>query len=454
MIDKYQQAFQEEAREVLLELESALLELNDRRMTLSWSAELSGRCIRSKVRVPCLDLTRSPRSRTISKMPLTGCEMGVLPPRRTSSVLPWHRWIKSRLCWIKPWDRGSADDKISASLLSKLRELTGEPETHPAKETSIVPGAPPIAMVGEAHDWHLRLSPKPDLLRNGANPLVLFRELRAMGNLQITAETSAIPSIVELEPQRCYIIWDLILTTAVTVEGIRDVFIFVKDGCDLVIEPAGASRQGATTAAAAATAPAKNVERSPSGGRRSSDKEVQGSSIRVAAAKLDQLVDLMGQLVTVQVRLGEIAARSEDRDLQAVAEEIEALTSELRDNSMSMRTQPLRSTFERFKRLVFDLGRTLHKDVELTYEGGDTELDKTVIEQLNDPLMHLIRNTMDHGVELPDVRRAAGKNPMANIHFSARHSGAQVQIRVSDDGKGIDREAVRARAIRKRPFRT
>ena len=156
----------------------------------------------------------------------------------------------------------------------------------------------------------------------------------------------------------------------------------------------------------------------------------------MAAAKLDQFVDLMGQLVTVQVRLGEIAARSEDRDLKSVAEEIEGLTAELRENSMSMRTQPLRSTFERFKRLVYDLGRTLHKEVELTFEGGDTELDKTVIDQLNDPLMHLIRNSMDHGIELPDVRRAAGKQPSGDHSLSARHAGAQVLIRVSRRRQG------------------
>ena len=110
---------------------------------------------------------------------------------------------------------------------------------------------------------------------------------------------------------------------------------------------------------------------------------------------------------------------------------------------------PVGSTFERFKRLVYDLGRSLHKQVELTFEGAETELDKTVIDQLNDPLMHLIRNSMDHGVEAPDVRRAAGKQPTASIHISAKHAGAQVLISVSDDGKGIDREAVRTRAVEK-----
>jgi two-component system chemotaxis sensor kinase CheA len=135
--------------------------------------------------------------------------------------------------------------------------------------------------------------------------------------------------------------------------------------------------------------------------------------------------------------------------MQAVAEEIEALTTELRETSMGMRTLPLRSTFERFRRLVYDLSRSLHKEVELSCEGGETELDKTVIDQLNDPLMHLIRNSMDHGIESPEARRAAGKPATATIRLSARHAGAQVLISVSDDGKGIDREAVRARAIEK-----
>ncbi len=167
------------------------------------------------------------------------------------------------------------------------------------------------------------------------------------------------------------------------------------------------------------------------------------------AAKLDQLVSVVGQLVTVQARLGDIAARSDDQDMLAVSEEIDGLIAELRENSMSMRTMPLRSTFERFRRLVYDLGRSLHKEVELTFEGGETELDKSVIDQLNDPLMHLIRNSMDHGIEPPEVRRAAGKAETATIRLSARPSGAQVLVSVSDDGKGIDREAVRERAIQK-----
>ena len=171
------------------------------------------------------------------------------------------------------------------------------------------------------------------------------------------------------------------------------------------------------------------------------------SSIRVPTAKLDQFVDLVGELVTVQARLGEIAARREDPDMVAVSEEIERLTSALRENSMSIRMLPIRGTFERFRRLVHDLARDLRKEVELAIEGADTELDKTVIDQLNDPLMHLIRNSMDHGIEAAEVRRAAGKPQSATVRLSARYRGANVLIEVPDDGAGIDAEAVRERAV-------
>jgi two-component system chemotaxis sensor kinase CheA len=155
---------------------------------------------------------------------------------------------------------------------------------------------------------------------------------------------------------------------------------------------------------------------------------------------LDQFVNLVGELVTVQARLSELAARRGDDEIAEVSEEIERLTSSLRDNSMNIRMMPIRGTFEKFRRLVHDLARDLGKNVELTIEGADTELDKTVIDQLSDPLMHLIRNSMDHGIESPDLRTASHKNSSATIHLL---------IGVSDDGGGIDAEAVRNRAVEK-----
>jgi two-component system chemotaxis sensor kinase CheA len=239
----------------------------------------------------------------------------------------------------------------------------------------------------------------------------------------------------------------MVLTTAAAREAIGDVFLFVEDECELQIvqmgriEPAVQGRPDAIEAASA-----KPDERTGTFGRRAEDR-TGVSSIRVPTPKLDQFVDLVGELVTVQARLTQIASRGNDTDVIAVSEEIERLTSALRENSMSIRMVPVRGTFERFRRLVHDLARDLGKDVELTIDGADTELDKTVIDQLNDPLMHLIRNSMDHGIEPPELRLATGKQAVAKVCLSARYSGANVLIEVSDDGAGIDSTAVRGRAV-------
>jgi two-component system chemotaxis sensor kinase CheA len=158
-------------------------------------------------------------------------------------------------------------------------------------------------------------------------------------------------------------------------------------------------------------------------------------------------VNLVGELVTVQARLSELAATRDDAEVSAVAEDVERLASALRDNSMDMRMMPIRGTFEKFRRLVHDLARTLGKNVELSLEGAETELDKSVIDELNDPLMHLVRNSMDHGIDGPEERAAQGKPAVASIRLTARHAGASVLISVTDDGRGIDAEAVRAKAI-------
>jgi len=445
--DKYKQAFQEEAREILLELESALLELNERRT----DSELVGRVFRALHTIKgsgamfgfddvaafthhvenAYDQVRSGRLEATADL--------------ISLTLAAVDQIKAML--DQAAGRGGAELAVSAQILAKLRGLMGGEESHTDKTEALPSEAHPVPPAGEVRPWQVRFAPAADLIRSGANPLLLLRELRQLGNLEIKADTSAIPPLPEIEPERCYVAWDILLRTAATADSIRDVFIFVEDCCVLTLEPVAPAPvpQAQPTEA---TGDAQG-DRRAGAGRRAAEKDSQAASIRVASAKLDQLVDLVGQLVTVQARLVELAARSEDRDMQAVVEEVEALTTELRENSMSMRTMPLRSTFERLKRLVYDLSRTLQKDVELTFEGGDTELDKTVIDQLNDPLMHLIRNSMDHGLEAPEVRRSAGKNGIGNIHLSARHAGAQVLISVSDDGKGIDREGVRARAVEK-----
>jgi len=460
-IDKYKQAFQEEAREILVELEASLLELNENR----GDKELVARAFRALHTIKgsgamfrfdelaafthklenAFDEVRNGRLSVTSE--LVDLSLAALDQ------------IKAML--EESAGRGAANRIISAEILAKVQRLTGKPENRPAETPASAPLACPAVASGAALDWLVRFSPGPDLMRSGANPLLLLRELKQLGSLRVQASMAAIPPLRELDPERCYIAWDMVLTTAAGREAISDVFIFVADSCELTIEPAcevpvepqriesvpeQASSEAASPVAAESNAPEKKF---PPWGRRASDTPDNASSIRVPAAKLDQFVNLVGELVTVQARLVEVAARREDPEVVAVAEEIERLTTALRENSISIRMLPIRGTFERFRRLVHDLARDLHKEVELTLEGADTELDKSVIDQLNDPLMHLIRNSMDHGIEPPEARLAAKKRSGASIHLSARHSGASVLISVADDGGGIDAGAVRERAIEK-----
>jgi two-component system chemotaxis sensor kinase CheA len=344
----------------------------------------------------------------------------------------------------------AVDVAACARILAKVGALTGIAEHRPAPKAA---SGSPIAANGPVRSWYIRFAPGPELLLNGSSPLLLFQELRLLGGLSVKPSMAMLPPLAELEPERCYLSWELMLIAAVDRDTIRDVFIFVEDSCELTIEPADQETDEESGSAAGVTdqrlVGAVKEPRSPTGGRRTYDKPENATSLRVPAAKLDQLVDLVGELVTVQARLSELATRLDDAEVAAVSEEIERLTSSLRQNSMNVRMLPIRATFEKFRRLVHDLARDLGKDVELTMEGADTELDKTVIDQLGDPLMHLIRNSMDHGIEPPHLRVERGKRATATIHLSAKHAGASVEVSISDDGGGINTEAVRQRAVEK-----
>jgi len=455
MIDKFKQAFQEEARELLAELESALLELDQKRD----DPEVVGRAFRALHTIKGSgamfgfdDVAGFVHNLETAFDRLRNGELAATADLINLTLAAGDQ-IK---CMLDQADgRATVDQGRSASILAELRQLTGSPDPRP----EIVPveaAAPEVTAGGPAQEWRIRFRPGPDLLLHGTNPLLLLRELRELGQLRIQLDTAAIPPFGELDAERCYLAWDMVLATESAAEAIRDVFIFVEDECELLVErvpdqaaetPAAAEAPAAAeTPAAAAPLPRPGVPEGRSGVV-SATAPGAASSIRVAADKLDQLVNLVGELVTVQARLSEVAGRRDDADILDISEAVDRLTAALRETSMSIRMLPLKSTFDRFRRLVHDLGIELHKEVDLTLEGADTELDKTVIDQLNDPLVHLIRNSMDHGIETPEARREAGKRPTGTIHLSARHSGANVLIQVSDDGRGLDAEAIRARAI-------
>ena len=448
MIDKYRQAFQEEARELLTELESALLELDGNR----GDREVVGRAFRAlhtiKGSGAMFGFDGIAAFAHHLETAFDRLRNGSLEATAELIGLSLAAGDQIRSMLDVEDGRGAAEAGRAAEILAELRRLTGaaEPAMEPAMEPAVeraVESAAPATRDGSAgapeRDWRIRFRPGPGVLLNGTNPLLLLGELRDLGRLRVTLDTSAMPPLGEMDAERCYAGWDMVLTTAAAPDAIRDVFIFVEDDCELSIEPA-AER------AAGSAAPAVAAGRSGKEGRGAAGPGA-ASSIRVSADRLDQLVNLVGELVTVQARLSEVAGRRDDADITEISETVDRLTAALRENSMSIRMLPLKTTFEKFRRLVHDLALDLGKEAELTLDGADTELDKTVIDRLNDPLVHLIRNSMDHGIEKPEARRAAGKRAAGTIHLSARHSGANVLIRVSDDGRGLDAEAVRARAV-------
>ncbi len=439
--DQFRQAFREEAREILVELETALLELNEHRGDM----ELVGRAFRALHTIKgsgamfgfealaafthnlenAFDDVRSGRLAVTAE--LVDLTLGAIDHIRDFVA-------------DSPQDHSIARN----ALLSRLLDMTASGDQEPAEKIPAHTSSDDhLHQSGAPLLWTMHFAPGTQLMRTGSDPLLLIRELGALGELTATPSMASLPTLTELDPERCYIAWDFVLRTSAGLDAIRDVFIFVEDCCDLSIETQQKPAEIETTL------PANGLEdqREGRGGRRLYDSPDNSSSIRVAATKLDQFVNLVGELVTVQARLSELAARRDDPDVSAVAEEVDRLASALRETSMNVRMMPIRATFERFRRLVHDLARDLGKDVELTIEGADTELDKTVIDQLGDPLMHLIRNGLDHGIGTPEDRRSHGKPERATIHLSARYSGASVLISVSDDGRGIDAEAVRARAV-------
>jgi len=374
---------------------------------------------------------------------------------------------------------GPEDEALAVPILEGLRALLAEqadaaPETLGANPPRTNPEALPIAALG----WRIRMRLARDAMQMGTNPLLLLDELRGLGTAEVMAHVDDVPALEELDPAACHVFWTVVLKTSLPRGAIEDVFLFVIDDMRLDVEPLLPAAEAATAQAtqlappavssqvleqsgaeqpeaagtmkpttAAPAAPGERagrraVDHSPGerAGRRAAD------SVRVPAERLDDLMDRVGELVIAQSRLSQVAAASTDAQVKSIAEDIERLALELRDSTMGVRTVPIGSLFGRFRRLVHDLSAQLGKEIALVTVGEDTELDKTVVEKLNDPLIHLLRNSIDHGLEQPDGRAAAGKPSCGRITLTARHAGAEVLLSIADDGRGLDRERIRARA--------
>ncbi len=343
--------------------------------------------------------------------------------------------------------------------------------------------------------WRIKFKPSEDIFMNGTNPILLIQELAELGETLVLPDINGIPDLDSIDPEKCYIFWDILLLSSKGGNEIRDVFIFVENESELIIEMVpDANLEGvdgstpklgqilldrgdidedalrnllgkqkrlgelilenniATEEAVEKALSEQNFIKTVNEKR--AEKEKAGTaSLRVNSDKLDELVNLVGELVTVHARIDRESA-STNAELHSMVEQLGRITESLRENTMSMRLLPIGTTFSRFKRLVRDLSNDMGKTVNLVTEGEETELDKTVIEKLNDPLVHLIRNSLDHGIEAPDIRRAAGKPAEGTLTLKAEHAGASVRIIIEDDGAGLNKRKILDKALKNKIITT
>ncbi|MCD9033975.1 chemotaxis protein CheA [Luteimonas sp. Y-2-2-4F] len=304
-----------------------------------------------------------------------------------------------------------------------------------------------------AAGWRIDFQPEPALFMRGNDPIALLRALEALGPLQVEARLDTLPAFDALDPLQAAIGWSLRLDAPVPRAAVEDVFAWVEDACRLAIEPlagaGGVQLAEAANAADEAPPPADAAPVPATAAARTTPAHEPESSIRVDVAKVDALVNLVGELVITRSMLQQLGtglgAEAAER-MGSALEQLERNTRDLQDAVIGIRMLPVDAVFRRFPRLVRDASARLGKQVRLETRGESTELDKGMIERISDPLVHLVRNAVDHGLETPEARRAAGKDPVGTITLAAAHQDGHIVIEVGDDGRGLDRERILAKA--------
>ncbi|MBK7976188.1 MAG: chemotaxis protein CheA [Deltaproteobacteria bacterium] len=305
----------------------------------------------------------------------------------------------------------------------------------------------------------IHFRPASDVLLSGLDPILVLRDLASLGEIrEVTCDTSRLPSLTALDPEVCHLAWTVVLSSDACEAAIRDVFAFVEDGADIQVSVAAGASAAASTArgpavneratpkpTADATAPAAG----PAFRRRASDVEAS-SSIRVSIDKVDRLVNLVGELVIAHSMVADVVSHFTldklDR-LQAAVSLMGRNTREMQERVMGVRMMPIGSLFGRFPRMVRELSGALGKDIQPEMSGEETELDKAVVERIGDPLTHLVRNAVDHGIDDVETRRAHGKPEQGVIRLAACTQGGSVIIEVADDGRGLDKERIHRKAV-------
>jgi two-component system chemotaxis sensor kinase CheA len=402
-------------------------------------------------------------------------------------------------------DGESISQDRTAPILTNLEALVGMEEEEEEEELEFtpatlsldlsgdgglpdIPGLPPLisdeAPTGAA-GFHIEFSPEADLYTSGNEPLYLLRALRDLGDMKVICNTKKLPVLDALDPETSLLSWTIELETEENATAVQDVFEFVDGLCALQINEVGAplvldtpapspaisndigEQQAPSQIAApkkdiAAPAKPKKAEKKPSKPpeKSASTSEPKASSppaqprptVRVDLERIDRLVNLVGELVINQAMLSQSVTEAglpPNSPVSTGLEEFLQLTRDIQESVMMIRAQPIKSLFQRMARIVRESSSSVDKEVKLHTNGENTEVDKTVIERLADPLTHMIRNAVDHGVESPEEREKAGKPREGRLTLTAKHRSGRIVIEIADDGAGINRERVKAKAIEK-----
>lgn len=365
-------------------------------------------------------------------------------------------------------------DQFNAILGSTGQQASIAPDAvTPATVATDVTGEVTGEVTGDFTDYLIRFTPDASMLRTGNEPTRMFRELDELGEMSVTCQVSNVPIIDAIVPEDCYLSWEINLSTDQAISAIEEVFEWVADDSDLEITVvaglfadesgnlpvAGAATEAdtssvsspqAATLSHAATLPQPQDAAAPPAKPKAAPKSVEASSIRVSTSKIDNLVNLVGELVITQSMLGQVGSEfdlSKLAKLQEGLAQLEHNTRELQESVMRIRMLPISFTFSRFPRMVRDLSRQLGKKVDIKLLGEQTELDKTVMEKIGDPMVHLVRNSLDHGLEPPAERKAAGKPETGTVTLNAYHQSGNIVIEIIDDGRGLNTQRIRAKAV-------
>ncbi len=311
--------------------------------------------------------------------------------------------------------------------------------------------------------WNIEFSPYVNMLITGNDPVRMLGELNYLGDMSVKVDVSKMPAFKDINPEECYLSWNISIKTDISSEKISEIFDWVDGECDLKIEQIFTEVDKELIESNGDSSGHINdkikddhshdkpsvEEKKPSSDRRASSGSAENSSIRVSIDKVDDLINMVGELVIIQSMLAQLGKDFDNSQIAMLRDglsQLERNTRELQESVMRIRMLPISFAFNRFPRMVHDLSKKLGKEIELKMSGESTEMDKTVMEKIGDPLVHLVRNSIDHGIEMPDDRKAAGKPSAGLLHLNAYHKGGNIMIEISDDGGGLNKEKITKKA--------